>query len=108
MTDFSVVGKRVPPIDGIPKATGEARFTVDIQFPGLLWGKILRSPYPHARIHHINTKKAERLRGVKAVLTGSDVPKKKFSTFTTLPQLHLHACSSARRPITYGPGTKPV
>jgi len=88
MTDYSVVGKRVPPIDGIPKATGEAKFTVDLQLPGMLYGKVLRSPYPHATIRHINTQKAERLRGVKAVLTGADVPKKKYSLFTSLPHLH--------------------
>lgn len=86
MTDYSVVGKRVPPIDGKLKVTGEARFTVDLQLPGMLWGKILRSPYPHAKILRINTERAERLRGVKAILTGADVPEKKFGVFTSLPE----------------------
>jgi 4-hydroxybenzoyl-CoA reductase alpha subunit len=86
MTDYSVIGKRVPPIDGKAKATGEAKFTVDIQLPGMLYGKILRSPYPHAKILHIDTEKAKRLKGVRAVITGDDVPKVKFGHFTHLPQ----------------------
>jgi len=88
MTDYSLVGKRIPPIDGRPKVTGEAKFTVDFQLPGMLHGKILRSPYPHAKILNINTEKAERLKGVKAVLTGADVPTKRYSLFTSLPELH--------------------
>ena len=86
MEDFSVIGKRVPPIDGKAKATGEAKFTVDIQLPGMLYGKILRSPYPHAKILHIDTEKAKRLKGVRTVITREDVPKVKFGPFTHLPQ----------------------
>ena len=85
MNDYSVIGKRVPPIDGKEKATGEAKFTVDLLFPGMLYGKILRSPYPHARVLHIDTEKAKRIRGVKAVITGTDMPKVKFGVFTHLP-----------------------
>jgi 4-hydroxybenzoyl-CoA reductase subunit alpha len=88
MTDYALIGKRIPPIDGRPKATGEAKFTVDFQLPGMLYGKILRSPYPHAKILNINTEKAKRLKGVKAVLTGAEVPTKRYSLFTSLPQLH--------------------
>ena len=85
MPEYSVVGKRTPPLDGKAKATGEAKFTVDLQLPGMLHGKILRSPYPHARILHVDTEKARRLRGVKAVITGQDVPKVKFGVFAHLP-----------------------
>ncbi|MBW2609679.1 MAG: molybdopterin-dependent oxidoreductase [Deltaproteobacteria bacterium] len=88
MNDYSVVGKRVPSVDGKPKVTGEAMFTVDIQLPGMLCGKVLRSPYPHAKILNINTDKAERLQGVQAVLTGADLPNKKFGLFTNLPDTH--------------------
>lgn len=88
MPDYSVIGKRVPPIDGKPKATGEAKFTVDIQLSGMLYGRILRSPYPHAKILNINAEKAKRLRGVRAVISGRDVPKVKFGVFTHLPQTH--------------------
>ena len=56
------------------KVTGEAMYTVDITFPNMLWGLMLRSPHPHARILNIDTRRAERLPGVKAVITGKDTP----------------------------------
>lgn len=68
----NVVGKRIPRIDGVAKVTGEAKYTVDIRFPDMLCAKILRSPLPHARILGIDTSKAERMPGVKAVITGKD------------------------------------
>ncbi len=71
---YSVIGKSKPRVDGIAKVTGEARYTDDLVFPGMLWGKILQSPYPHARIVHIDTRRAERLPGVRAVVTGKDTP----------------------------------
>lgn len=67
-----IIGKRIPRIDGAVKATGEAKYTVDVKFPGMLCAKILRSPLPHARILHIDTSKAEEMPGVKAVITGKD------------------------------------
>ena len=67
-----VVGKRIPRIDAAAKITGEAKYTVDVQFPGMLCAKILRSPFPHAKIKTIDTSRAERMRGVKAVITGKD------------------------------------
>lgn len=67
---YSVVGKRVPRIDSEVKVRGEARFTADLSLPGMLYGAILRSPYPHAEILNIDTSKAERLYGVRAVITG--------------------------------------
>jgi 4-hydroxybenzoyl-CoA reductase alpha subunit len=72
MEDYSVIGKWVPRIDGRVKATGEAKFAADYEMPGMLWCKILRSPYPHAKILNIDTSRAERLTGVKAVCTGKD------------------------------------
>jgi 4-hydroxybenzoyl-CoA reductase alpha subunit len=72
MEDYSVIGKRVPRIDGRVKATGEAKFAADYEMPGMLCCKILRSPYPHAKILNIDTSRAERLTGVKAVCTGKD------------------------------------
>lgn len=68
----TLIGKRVYRIDGPHKATGEARYTTDIFLPGMLCAKILRSPLPHARIVSIDTSKAERIPGVKAVITGKD------------------------------------
>ena len=67
-----MIGKRVPRIDGPVKVTGEAKYTVDLQLPGTLCAKILRSPLPHAKIVHIDTSKAQRIPGVKAILTGKD------------------------------------
>jgi len=70
--DYLNIGKRLPRVDGIVKATGEAKFTADLSLPGMLHGKILRSPHPHARILHIDTSRAKSLFGVRAVVTGKD------------------------------------
>ena len=83
MQPYSVVGKRILRIDGSVKATGEAKFTVDVVLPGTLYGKILRSPYPHAKILSIDTGKAETLPGVKAVITGKDTGVVRFSFIDT-------------------------
>ena len=72
MEELSFIGKSVPRKDGVEKATGRALYTLDMVLPGMLWGKILRSPYPHAKILHIDTTRAEKLPGVKAVITGQD------------------------------------
>ncbi len=66
---LSVVGTAVPRLDGAAKVTGAARYTSDVNLPGLLHGKILRNPQPHARIVSIDASRAARLPGVKAVLT---------------------------------------
>lgn len=58
--------------DSVSKATGQAPYTADLKLPRMLVGKVLRSPYPHARILNIDTDRAERLKGVKAVITGND------------------------------------
>jgi 4-hydroxybenzoyl-CoA reductase subunit alpha len=72
--ELKVVGKDLPRIDGILKATGQAVFAGDVTLPGMLVGKVLRSPYPHAKILSVDTSKAEKLTGVKAVVTGKDHP----------------------------------
>ncbi|MGD0233947.1 MAG: xanthine dehydrogenase family protein molybdopterin-binding subunit [Syntrophorhabdales bacterium] len=72
MEELSYVGKSVTRKDGPTKVTGRAEYTVDVSLPGMLHGKVLRSPHPHARILSIDTKAAERLRGVKAVVTAKD------------------------------------
>jgi 4-hydroxybenzoyl-CoA reductase alpha subunit len=74
MKEFEFVGKDIPRIDAIDKATGNAKFTVDLSFPNMLHAKLLRSPHPHAKILNIDTRRAERLSGVKAVITGKDTP----------------------------------
>lgn len=65
MSNYSVVGQRLPRVDSVAKATGQASFTGDMVLPGMLYGKILRSPYPHARILHVDTSRAQRLPGVR-------------------------------------------
>ncbi|PKN61399.1 MAG: hypothetical protein CVU57_29715 [Deltaproteobacteria bacterium HGW-Deltaproteobacteria-15] len=72
MEKLSYVGKSVSRKDGPIKVSGRAEYTVDISLPGMLCGKVLRSPHPHARIVNIDTSKAERLRGVKAIVTARD------------------------------------
>ncbi len=67
------VGQNVPRVDGIDKVTGRAKFTGDLMVPGMLYGKILRSPYPHARIIGIDASGAEAHEGVVAVLTAEDL-----------------------------------
>ena len=71
---YSVVGTRPPRHDGFDKVTGAARFGADINLPGMLHGKILRSPHAHARIRRIDTSRAEALPGVLAVATAQDFP----------------------------------
>jgi CO/xanthine dehydrogenase Mo-binding subunit len=70
--EFKVVGTRPDRPDGIDKVTGRARFGADIVAPGMLTGRILRSPHAHARIRRIDASKAEALSGVKAVVTRAD------------------------------------
>ena len=67
------IGQRTIRPDGVDKVTGRAAFAADTTMPGMIWGKILRSPHPPARIRKIDTAKAERLPGVKAVITARDV-----------------------------------
>ncbi len=74
MTDFSVIGKSVAMIDAAGKTTGAGKYADDFTLPGMLVGKILHSPYPHARIKSIDTSRARALDGVVAVVTGEDAP----------------------------------
>jgi CO/xanthine dehydrogenase Mo-binding subunit len=82
MDELNVVGKSVPQVDALEKAMGKTRFVSDLVLPGMLHGKILRSPYPHARILHSDTSRAERVRGVKAVATYRDTPGIKYGPRT--------------------------
>ncbi|OGP92631.1 MAG: hypothetical protein A2156_04555 [Deltaproteobacteria bacterium RBG_16_48_10] len=75
---FYVVGKREPMLDAADKATGRARFTDDLAYPGMLYGKILRSPLPHARVLHVDLSGALNVMGVKGAICGRDIPLKKY------------------------------
>jgi xanthine dehydrogenase molybdenum-binding subunit len=72
--EHKVIGTRLAKVDAPERVTGKAAFGADINLPGMLWAKIVRSPYPHARIKKINTSKALALPGVKAVITAQDLP----------------------------------
>ncbi|MDP2932067.1 MAG: molybdopterin-dependent oxidoreductase, partial [Chloroflexota bacterium] len=74
----SMVGNSVVRLDALEKVTGKAMYCADMKVPGMLHAKVLRSPYAHARIVRIDTAKAEALRGVRAVITGKDVPERRF------------------------------
>jgi 4-hydroxybenzoyl-CoA reductase alpha subunit len=72
--EFSFIGKRVPKLDAIDKVTGRAIYGHDMKLPRMLYGKILRSERAHARILNMDTSRAKKLPGVKAVITGEDTP----------------------------------
>jgi 4-hydroxybenzoyl-CoA reductase subunit alpha len=83
-SEFAVIGKPTAMVDAAEKTTGSGKYTDDLSVPGMLVGKILHSPYPHARIKAIDTNKAEKLDGVVAVAVGQDAPK----TYGILPVGH--------------------
>jgi xanthine dehydrogenase YagR molybdenum-binding subunit len=73
--DRKLIGKRISRVDGPAKTSGKAKYTYDVNLPGMLYGKILRSPYAHAKITALDTTAAERMPGVKAVRKIQDVGK---------------------------------
>jgi len=70
---YQIIGQSIPRVDNTGKVTGDARYTADVLLSGTLWAKTLRSPYPHARIVRVDTSRAEKAPGVRAILTGADV-----------------------------------
>jgi CO/xanthine dehydrogenase Mo-binding subunit len=72
--EYKYIGQRTIRPDGFDKVTGRANFGADLALPGMLWGRIKRSPYAHAKILNIDTSKAEALAGVMAVATAADLP----------------------------------
>lgn len=74
------VGQDIPRVDGVEKVTGQAVYGVDLKMSGMLYGKVLRSPFPHARVVHIDASKAARLVGVKAIVTGKEFPQQPYGT----------------------------
>ena len=76
---YKVVGTSPIRPDGVPKVTGRAQYGADLILPGMLYGRVLRSPHAHARIVKIDTSKAIALKGVKSVVTSADFPEQKFA-----------------------------
>jgi len=72
LAEYEIVGKRISRVDALPKVTGEAQYTADLTMSGLLHGKVLRSPHPHARVVNVDTSRAEKLYGVRGVVTAGD------------------------------------
>jgi len=81
MKEFSIIGKGSKRVDASAKATGEALFTADLSLPRMLVGKVLRSSLAHARILNVDTSAAERLPGVRAIVTSADSTGEKWGVF---------------------------
>jgi 4-hydroxybenzoyl-CoA reductase subunit alpha len=81
MTQYNIIGTRMPRVDSRAKVMGKAKFTADLKLPHMLVGKIKRSPYAHARIISIDATKALALPGVKSVVTGKDTEGVKWGVF---------------------------
>ena len=85
----SLIGQGVPLVGGADKVTGRAQYLDDMEMPGMLYAKILRSPHAHARIVNIDTSRAQNLRGVESILTAADCPKYPFGL--TVADAHILA-----------------
>ena len=91
---FLVVGKDVPRTDAVPKVTGTAQYVADLQFSGMLYAAVLRSPHPNARIVSIDVSAAAAMPGVRAVATGADTARRKWGAFR--PDLYPLAIDRVR------------
>jgi CO/xanthine dehydrogenase Mo-binding subunit len=100
---FRVIGRRIPKVDAIDKVTGRAQFGADVPLSRLLIGRVLRSPYAHARITRIDTSKAAALPGVMAVITGQDLPAltPEGADHATLHEYYLSHEVLAREKVLY-------
>ena len=84
-----VVGNPTPRIEGELKVSGQAKYAVDVTLPGMLWGRLLRSPIASGKIKGIDTSKAVALNGVHAVLTGAELARRDPATLDHV-RLQLH------------------
>ena len=98
--ECSVVGKSLIRLDVLEKVTGRAVYCDEIKLPRMLYAKVLRSPFPHARILRVDTSKAEQLAGLKVILTGSDIPKRRYGvTVFDQPVLALDVVRYVGEPV---------
>lgn len=107
VTSFHQVGRRVPKLDAWEKVCGQTQYIHDLKLPGMLYGKILYSRYPHARIKHIDTSRAERLPGVKAVVTGYNTPEIKIGFLKDNPVLKKDKVRQYRDEVAAVAATSP-
>ena len=96
---FKWVGTRPIRPDGIPKVTGRAQYGADLKLPGMIYGKVLRSPHAHARIISIDTSAAATLPGVKAVMTAADLPVQQPDKF----DLTINLRTARKRGVEFTP-----
>jgi 4-hydroxybenzoyl-CoA reductase subunit alpha len=96
MNEYTIIGRPMSRVDSRGKVTGKTRFTADLNFPGMLVGKIKRCPHPHAVIRSIDTAGARRLPGVKAVVTGRDTEGVKWGVFRYTLDQQLLTVEKAR------------
>ena len=108
MQEFTAIGKPVPKLDAVDKATGRAQYIQDVTLPGMLYGKILYSSYAHARIVKINTEKAKALPGVRVVLTGEDIPPIRMGVYKDNPPLKAGKVRSYRDEVAAVAATDPA
>ena len=84
----TIIGQPLPRVEAAAKVSGQCQYAADVVRPGTLWGRVLRSPVPHARILKVDVEKARRLAGVKAVITAADMnPKLVGATLKDMPLL---------------------
>src|SRR5512143_1743734 len=107
MEQFINIGKRIPKADAEEKVTGKAIYIHDLRLPGMLHGKILYSPHPHAKIKNIDISQAEKLQGVKAVLTGYNIPLIKFGFYKDNVPLKVGKVCSLRDEVAAVAATDP-
>ncbi len=94
-----VIGKPFERIDGLVKVTGQASYTADLTFPGMLHGRVLGSPYAHARIKAVNLERARKLPGVRAVITGRDFPYLHGECIINIPFLAIDTVRYIGEPV---------
>jgi CO/xanthine dehydrogenase Mo-binding subunit len=94
MNEFALVGRSLPRLEAPAKATGNVQYIADLMVRGMLYAKALRSPLPHARVVGVDISRAKRIPGVKAIITGQDVPRIKSGV--CMPDEYLLAWDKVR------------
>jgi len=107
MENLAAVGKSTPKLDAVDKATGRSRYIQDLKLPEMIYGRILYSKYPHANIVHIDSSKAAKLRGVRAVITGDDIPEIRMGVYNDNPPLKAGKVRSYRDEVAAVAATDP-
>src|SRR5437899_470445 len=94
MANYRVIGTPVERVDGPEMLSGQAVYGPDMKLPGMLWGKILRSPIPHGKILRVDVEKAKKCPGVKAVISAKDVPARRYGY--AIEDEHIFAIDKVR------------